>query len=150
MGMINIESLTGDDVYLDANIFIYAVEGFERYASLCMAILKAVEDMRIHAFTSELTLAEVLVGPLKVKNLELAKLYEELLNTQADLNVARVSRPILLKAAEMRAGLGLKTPDAIHVATAQLYHCEFLITADAKLKAPSSIKIVTLDELVTI
>jgi predicted nucleic acid-binding protein len=149
MGMIDIESFTGDDVYLDANIFIYAVEGFERYADPCKAILKAVEDMKIHTVTSELTLAEVLVGPFMAKNLELAKLYEELLNTQADLKMARVSRPILLKAAELKAGLGLKTPDAIHVATAQLYHSEILITADATLKAPSSIKIVTLDELLT-
>ena len=145
--MIDIESFTGDHVYLDANIFIYAVEGFERYAGLCKAILKAVEEMKIHAVTSELTLTEVLVGPFKAKNLELAKLYDELLDTQDDLDMASVSRPILVKAAELRADLGLKSPDAIHVATALLHNSEFFFTADMSLRVPRPLKIVTLEEL---
>jgi predicted nucleic acid-binding protein len=149
MGMIDFESFTGDHVYLDANVFIYAVEGFEKYAWICKAILKSVEDMKIHAVTSELTLAEVLVGPFKAKNPELAKLYDELLSDQDDLTMARVSRPILVKAAELRASLGLKPPDAIHVATALVHNSEFFFTADRSLRAPASLKIVSLDELLS-
>lgn len=147
--MIDLESFTGDDVYLDSNIFIYAVEGFERYAELCKAILKAVEEMKIHAVTSELTLTEVLVGPFKAKDRELSKLNEDLLDTQDDLEMARVSRPILVKAAELRADLGLKSPDAIHVATALVHNSEFFFTADMSLRVPKPLKIVTLDELLS-
>ena len=147
--MIDFESFTGDQVYLDANVFIYAVEGFEKYAGICKVILKSVEEMKIHAVTSELTLSEVLVGPFKAKNPELVKLYGELLSDQDDLTMARVSRPILVKAAELRASLGLKPPDAIHVATALVHNSKFFFTADRSLRAPASLTIVPLDELLS-
>jgi predicted nucleic acid-binding protein len=147
MGMIDIESFTGDRVYLDANVFIYAVEGFERYAALCTAILQSIEDMKIHAVTSELSLAEVLVRPLKLQNAGVVESYKNLIQSQFDLKVVPVSREILVTAATIRATSGCRMPDAIHIATAQDMKSEFFFTADKAIKVSAPLRVVTLDEL---
>ena len=145
--MIDIESFTGDHVYLDANLFIYAVEGFHKYAALCDRIFRSIEEMKIHAVTSELTLAEVLVLPLRNGDTRTIALYEDLIKDRFDLKIAPVSRAVLRSAAAIRAASGLKLPDAIHVATAQAAGSEFIFTADTSLRAPESLTLVTLDEL---
>lgn len=145
--MIDIESFTGDHVYLDANVFIYAVEGFEKYAGLCTAVLEAIEVRKIQAVTSELTLAEVLVRPLRDKRADGASVYERLIQSQFSLKVVPVSREVLVAAATLGASNGCRLPDAIHAATAQLAGSEFLFTADKSLKAPLPLRVVTLDEL---
>lgn len=145
--MIDIESFTGDHVYLDANVFIYAVEGFEKYASLCTAVLEAIGERKIQAVTSELTLAEVLVRPLRDKRKDIASVYENLIQSQFGLNVMPVTRDVLLAAAELRASSTCRLPDAIHASTAKLRGCEFFFTADKMLKVPDPIRVVTLDEL---
>ena len=50
------------------------------------------------------------------------------------LHLAPVSQETLIAAAHLRAEHGLKLPDAIHMATAQLTHCERLLTNDSRLK----------------
>ena len=147
MGMIDIESFTGNHVYIDANLFIYAVEGFKKHASLCDHIFRSIEDMKIHAVTSELTLSEVLVHPIKNGDQRAIASYEALVKSRYDLEVVPVTRDVLRKSAALRASVGLKLPDAIHVATAQVYGSQFIFTADAALKTPDTIKLVTLDEL---
>lgn len=144
--MMNIEAFTGDHVYLDANVFIYAVEGFAKYAHVCRSIFQSVEDMKLHAVTSELTLAEVLVLPIRQGDVRATAASDGLLRDQFDLTIAPVSRDVLRGAAELRATSNLK-PDAIHVATAQRYNSQFIFTADTNLRAPDPLKIVTLDEL---
>lgn len=145
--MIDIESFTGDHVYLDANLFIYAVEGFQKYATLCDVIFRSIEEMKIHAVTSELTLAEVLVLPLKRADATAIAQYEDIVKDRFDLKIAPVSRDVLRSAADIRASHGLKLPDAIHAATALLSGSEFIFTADMSLKAPEPLKVITLDEL---
>ena len=104
--MIVIESFTGDHVYLDVNIFIYAVEGFPKYSKLCADILQSIEDMKIHAVTSELTLAEVLARPFKDNESGIISVYQDLVRTQFDLKVVPISREILIDAASLRARFG--------------------------------------------
>jgi predicted nucleic acid-binding protein len=145
--MIDLESFSGGRVYLDANVFIYAVEGFKKYAELCSVILQSVQDMKIRTVTSELTLAEVLVKPLKQEKAGVAAIYEDLIQSQYNLEVVPISRDILLSAAKHRAATGCRLPDAIHIATAKAKSAAFLFTADKSIKAPQPLRVVTLDEL---
>ena len=57
MGLI--DALHGQRVYLDANVFIYATEGHERFTGLLDALFSRVAQQAVQAFSSELTLAEV-------------------------------------------------------------------------------------------
>ena len=55
----------GTTVYLDTNIIIYAVEGYETHAAPIKSLLQGLTEGEIIAVTSELTLAEVLVAPVR-------------------------------------------------------------------------------------
>jgi predicted nucleic acid-binding protein len=77
MGRVSAE--LGQRVYLDANIFIYAVEGFAAHAASIQALLAAMDAGEIIAVTSELTVAEVLVKPLKDQNQAVQQAYKTFL-----------------------------------------------------------------------
>ena len=73
--------------------------------------------------TSELTWLEVLVGPLKSGDAALEGTYRAALGTTPDVRMVPISRVVLERAAALRAAAGLKTPDAIHAATALTESC---------------------------
>ena len=56
------------NVYLDANIIIDLIEGFEPHRAKLEQLATAFETEQIVIVTSELTLAEVLVKPVKTQN----------------------------------------------------------------------------------
>jgi hypothetical protein len=66
-------------VYLDTNIFIYALEDFPEYAAPIKKTFELIDQATAKAFTSEFTLAEVLVKPFIVKNESLTSLYQDLI-----------------------------------------------------------------------
>ena len=59
------ERLGGRSVYLDSNVFIYAVEGMEPYQADLRNLFVQIASSKIIAVTSVLTLAEVLVKPFR-------------------------------------------------------------------------------------
>ncbi len=63
--MGDIADLIGKVVYLDSNVFIYAVEGFAERRPFVEGPFRQIDSGRIDAVTSELTLAEVLVKPFE-------------------------------------------------------------------------------------
>ncbi len=133
MGQVSDE--LGQRIYIDTNIVIYAVEGLAYYAAQVQPLLDAMDAAEVFIVTSELTLAEVLVGPVKTQNLVIQQTYRSFLTTTAILEVAPVTRAILENAAELRATTKLKLPDAIHLATALQYQCDSFLTNDVVFKS---------------
>lgn len=141
------KALLGKKVYLDANVFIYAVESPSGYRQIASSLFTAIEKGSLIAVTSELTLGEVLVMPFAKGARSLIELYKTILVTRKSLQVNIVSREILVAAAKLRAEYkSLKTPDAIHLATAITCSCEVFVSNDFKLKT-GSIPFVSLDAL---
>lgn len=128
MGKVSAE--LGQRVYLDANIIIYAVEGFAPFLDQMRALLAAVNASEVVAITSELTVAEVLVKPLKDQQPALQQAYRTFLTPTPELEVVQVSLTVLEEAARLRATTKLKLPDAIHLATALHYQCDSFLTND--------------------
>jgi predicted nucleic acid-binding protein len=124
-------------IYLDANVFIYAYETRGARSDDAWRLLDAVENKELIAVTSELTLAEVLVGPIHDGDDALAGQYHEIFSSEDDFVVAAVERRVLIEAAVLRSlRRSLKLPDAIHVATARLHDCKFVVSDDRRLQAP--------------
>ena len=121
MGIV--DKIGSKKIYLDANIFIYALEGFPEFKSILTELFLAIDDHKVQAVTSDLTLAEVLVKPLKDGNLTLIETYKQAIESGAGLSVTSVSRAILIEAATLRSQIKLKLPDGIHVATALQTGC---------------------------
>src|SRR2546422_5859367 len=106
MGRVRAE--LGLRVYLDTNIIIYAVEGLAHYAAQVQPLLDAMDGGEVFVVSSELTLAEVLVGPLKAQNRAIQQTYRSFLTSTAIFEVIPISRAILEEAARWRATTKLK------------------------------------------
>jgi predicted nucleic acid-binding protein len=78
MGILS--ALVGTRVYLDANILIYALEGFALFAPELQLLFDAIQEGEVHGVTSELSQAEILVKPILENNYELRVAYERLLS----------------------------------------------------------------------
>lgn len=140
--MGDLAGLTGKAVYLDTNVFVYAVEGFAPHRAFVEGLFRAVDAGRLRAVTSELTLAEVLVKPLELGRTDIAELYTDLVQDSGRLTVVPIDRTILMEAARYRVELGLRLPDAIHVATAVAAGCDALLSNDQGLKVPAGLRLV--------
>ncbi len=135
-------------VYLDANPIIYTVEKHPVYAPLLQPLWLAAQTNAIEAISSELALMEALVGPFKGGNAALERQYERaLLGT--DLRLIPITQPILREAARLRATTKLKTPDALHLATAQHAGCVLFVTNDAGFRGIASLPLAILNDLLT-
>jgi len=122
-------------VYLDTNIFIYALEDFPNYAASIKKIFGAIDQGATSAFTSEFTLAEVLVKPFIVDNESLISLYQDIIQNSPVLSVEPVTRQTLILAARIRAQSTsrISLADAIHLATANILRCHSFLTNDRRL-----------------
>ena len=123
----------GSSVYLDANVLIRMTEGQpDERAALSQALSSYVDAAAVFV-TSELSFTEVLVHPLRLKNTALIERYQRLMT--AFVTPLPVSREVLLTAAKLRAEItALRTPDAIHVATALLCEASVFLTGDRGIK----------------
>jgi predicted nucleic acid-binding protein len=132
------ERIAGKRVYFDTNIFIYVLEGFAEAESQLHEIRTALLTGGCEVFTSELTLCELLVPHFRSNNLEMIKQYRGFLEKSGAVTLIETSRETYLRASDYRGQFGLKTPDAIHVASAAGAHCEVFVTNDAKLRLPNA------------
>ena len=127
-------------IYLDANILIYALEASTQDGVLAGRWLKRIDDGRIIAATSELTIVEVLPRPIAQADTALAEAYRRMLEGSDSFMVLPVSRVVLEGAVLLRAEFGGETPDAVHVATALAARCHGFLTNDTRLKLPPSLR----------
>ena len=143
------EIISGSRLYLDTNIFIYALEGYLEYESIITSLFRNIDNGIYSAVTSELTLAEVLVKPFMDKNKDLEQIYEEILQSSNSLTITTIDRQILIKASMIRASSdGINLPDAIHLATAQLKNCSYFITNDKRLRNNETIQVIIISDLI--
>ncbi|MBX3307083.1 MAG: PIN domain-containing protein, partial [Nitrospira sp.] len=85
-------------VYLDTNIFIYALEGYPAFRPALTTLFESLDRRELTAVTSELTLAEALVKPLLDRHAERQAAYLQLLQPTVSLQVVPVSREVLIAA----------------------------------------------------
>ncbi len=137
---------TSGRVYVDANPIIYSVEKHPVFGPLLQPLWKAARAKTIEVVSSDLVLMEVLVGPVKSGDTGLATAYEHaLLGT--DMSLQPITLSILRGAAHLRATTKLKTPDAVHAATAQEVACALFVTNDVDFRAVPGLPLVILDDL---
>ena len=130
--------------YLDTNVIISFVEtgNWDLVELFGMAAAR-----RSTLVASDLTLAEVLVGPIKMELTVAVDVYKEFFVSDETLSVVPIDWIILIEAARVRAHVGNKLPDAIHVATASLHNCSIFVSDDKKIKLPKGMQRVPIRDL---
>ncbi|MBV8924676.1 MAG: PIN domain-containing protein [Bradyrhizobium sp.] len=134
--------MTEARVYLDANIFIYAIEGSPVLADPLRELFGLFRDRRAVGVTSELTLAEVLAGASDLHR----RNYLNLVVWSRIFDLQPVSREILIETSDYRRVAGMpKLPDAVHMVTAIRAECRKVLSADSRLKLPEGFVLIPPD-----
>ena len=133
-------------VYLDANSIIYSVERIEPYRTVLQPLWEAAKAGKITIATSDLTLLEVLVVPLRTGNKVLEAGFRALLQYSSDVQLIAITHAIFEQAASLRARTTIKTPDAIHAATALLAGCALFVTDDSAFRRIPGLPVALLSE----
>jgi len=120
-------------IFLDSMIFIYFFEGREERQRDLTYLFDSIEQGKMNASTSSLTISEVLVKPYKTQALSLIDEYLRFFNEFPHLRVLPLSQEIAIETARIRAQSNLKTPDAIQLASALIDRSDGFITSDKQL-----------------
>jgi predicted nucleic acid-binding protein len=144
MGQLNLPSPA--TIYLDTQVIIYTVEANPNYYSLLQPLWLKFQGCEIELMTSELTLLEALVFPLKNANTSLVRDYEQLL-LSSEIQLISITQSVLRTAANLRANTNLKTPDAIHAATAISEGCTLFLTNNNGFRNVPNLSVVILSDV---
>lgn len=120
-------------IYLDSCVVIYAVE--DHGARGDEVRRRLIESTDVVVAISPLVILECLVGPLREENLVLHDHYVRALR---QFRLLPLEPEHYVRAAELRARHGIRTPDALHLAAAQLHGCDQLWTNDNRMAAAAS------------
>lgn len=144
-----LDEIRGKTVGLDTAPLIYYVERNATYVDTVRPFFAALDAGEFRVETSALTLAEVLVLPLRRKEAALVERYRDILLNTPGLAIRPVSREIAEGAAEIRAVYGrVRTPDAVQLATALSGGAEFFLTNDAGIPDLPDLRMLRVDDLV--
>jgi uncharacterized protein len=136
-------------VGVDSAIFIYQFEAHPIYHPLAHIVLSGIIDQRYEGVTSVMTITEITVHSWRANMEMIAREYESLLAHFPNLHLAEVNRDIARRAARLRADFGIRTPDALQVATAVEHRATAFVTNDRALRRLNGVlDIIVLQEFV--
>jgi predicted nucleic acid-binding protein len=115
--------------YLDTCLVIYLVE---RNTIFLPAVEAAITGSNERFAISPLVKADCFVGPFRSSSVSLEN---DFVRAFSKLDTLPITEAIFIAAARLRATLGVKLPDALHLACAQAHGCSALWTKDDRLAA---------------
>jgi predicted nucleic acid-binding protein len=134
-------------IALDTSVFIYQLEANARYLARTDQIFAWIERPGSKAVTSTITMTELLVQPYRVADQQQADEFYVLLSTYPNLEWIAPNLEIADRAAKLRALHGLRTPDALHAATAVHTGATGLVTNDPVFERVKDFETLLLDKL---
>lgn len=132
--LISGKQLDGGLYALDTVNLIYYLERHPAYYAAARTLFEKIERGAISAVISTLVFAELLVPAYRAGQPQLAENVTHILSHYPNLTVIPLSAEIAVAAACLRAEHQLRTPDAIHLATARHAGARGFITNDKELK----------------
>jgi predicted nucleic acid-binding protein len=134
-------------VFIDTAPIIYYIEAHPQYGPLVSDIVKAFQSGKLMAFSSVITLAEVLPKPIEAGNETLARKFSSFLKAGKNISMLEITADIAELAGKFRGRYTfLRTMDAIQIAASLEAKAAAFITNDSKLKNVSDIKVLLLNE----
>lgn len=118
----------------DTMLFVYHFEANAEFGPAAGRILRAAEEGRCRLVTSILSLMEALVVPKRHHAEELCRRYRIFFQSFPNLEILPFDVPIAEIASDLRAAHTLRTPDALHMATALATRAKGFLTEDRRLR----------------
>ena len=132
---------------LDTSVFIYQLEANPTYLPLTDPIFAWLERPGSRAVTSTITMTELLVQPYRDSDQRRVHQFYALLSTYPNLDWIAPRLEIADIAARLRALHRLRTPDALHAATAVYAQVTGLITNDSVFQRVGAFETLVLDSV---
>ncbi len=132
---------------VDTMLFVYHFEAEPRFGRAAGRLLAAAESGSCRLVTSMLTLLEALVVPKRYGDEALCRRYRDFFASFPNLTVVPVGPEIAEAAAEIRAGHGFRTPDALHLATARHAGADGFVSEDRRLRGVRGVAVRSLAEV---
>ena len=145
MGTVTIPS--GGPIYFDANCIIYFVERIDPYYQLLVPVWEASTRGAAQIVTSEVTILEVLVRPLRERLAFVEQAFRGVLFDSRELHLLPATRATFERAAQLRADHALKAVDSIHAASALEANAQLVLTNDADFKKVAGLPVSLLNTL---
>ena len=127
-------------IYLDANVVIRLVEGDAATRAPLVARLAPALGVPGSLVTSRLTRLECRSKPLRAGDLATLGKFDVFF-AGVELVVAELSPAVVERATDLRARYNLKTPDALHYATAVEAGASVFLTGDRALSRCSEVPV---------
>ena len=132
---------------VDTPAVIYFIEANPTYDHIVTNIFQRISNAALLGITSTITLAEVLVQPIRRRDAGLVLQYSELLTRSDNFRMLSIDREIAERAADIRATYNIRIPDAVQLGAALSAGCEAFLTNDYDLRRVTTLRILLLDEL---
>ncbi|HEX6373393.1 MAG TPA: type II toxin-antitoxin system VapC family toxin [Longimicrobium sp.] len=134
MGPLTAAVPDGSRILLDSVSIVYYIERNPRYFAAASEWMERVDAGRLSAAASVLLLSEVLVPAYRAGSPAAARQARAALERLPNFELVDVTAAVADAAARLRAVHNLRTPDALHVATALNEGAEWIITNDHRLR----------------
>lgn len=132
--------------YLDTSILIYFFQNNEKYSKLLDEIFGFLELKKSKICFSSLLLTELLVGPFRAGQSNIAKDWLTYFKINKNLDIVDLTPTIAVDAAFLRAKYNIKTPDSIHLASAMQNQKSIFLTNDSDLKKIKEVNVVCIED----
>jgi predicted nucleic acid-binding protein len=136
----DVEVPDGAIVLVDTNPIIYVLEG-SPLAARFEPLFARVESGHIRALVTPITVAEVVMGPLKAGKEALAERYRRAITASRGWSVREIDADVAFLAARLRLRYKLKLPDALQLAIAVTEGCFALVTHDRDFSSVTELPI---------
>ncbi len=132
---------------IDTAPVIYFIEEHSNYGNISEKLFRIIrDDYSITAFSSVITLIEVLTQPFRKSLNNIADKYRTFLLHSSNFIIYPVDTIIAEKSAQLRAKYDMKTPDAIQISVGLENEATLFITNDKELKRIKEIEVLILED----
>ena len=132
--------LKNNEVYVDANLFIYASTDLEKEGENARKIIDLIKKQEISVFTATLTIDEILWAIQKKKDKETAYQSAQLILEMPQLKFIPVDIDIIRSSINIYKKENLHPRDAIHLASMQSKNIKVIISSDPDFDKIKDIK----------
>lgn len=134
-------------VVIDTMIFIYLFEDHPDYADICEQIIRWTCEGFFTGIITPITIAEILVKPLKQKRFLVADHYRSAFRSFPNISLSEINADIAFMAGSMKAKYAMLLPDMFQAAMALYFPAHALITNSRAMEKVKEIDIFLLDEI---
>ncbi len=136
-----------DSIFIDTAPIIYYIEAHPEFGHLAKEVVTAFQSGHLTAYSSVMTLAEVLPRPIERGDEKLARTFADFLKHGKRLTMVEISEGIAESAGKLRGRYPvLRTVDAVQIAAALETGSNAFLTNDMRLKQITDIKVLVLKD----